>query len=135
MCVGHTLGEEVLFGPAGEVRTESVVAKENSCVLQVNIQVFAQLKYERLPGAGKDTLEKDYLVLLYILENHFVQKNEWREGIGIINDQLEGEIFPIQKKEESMYESFGDTIAQQMNSSRVIKPNQSPKKTSGSFFY
>ena len=95
----------------------------NSCVLQVNVQTFAALKAERLAGASKETLHKDYLVLLYILENHYIQKNEWREQIGIVYDQVEGEIFPIQKKEEAIYDSFGDTIrSKAMNSSRVIHP-------------
>ena len=79
MCVGHTLGEEILFGPASDVRTESVVAKENACVLQVNVQNFARMKSVQIAGASKDTLQRDYLVLLYILENHYIQKNEWRE--------------------------------------------------------
>ena len=72
MCVGHTLGEEILFGPPGEVRTESVIAKDSACVLQVNVHTFAKLKTERLAGASKETLHKDYLVLLYILENHYI---------------------------------------------------------------
>ena len=38
MCIGHTLGEEVIFGPKKKVsqareRTESVVARVPSCVL------------------------------------------------------------------------------------------------------
>ena len=79
MCVGHTLGEEILFGQRGQVRQESVYAKENSCVLQTHVQILQHLKNERLAGASKETLNKDYLVLLYILENHFLQKKEWRE--------------------------------------------------------
>ena len=72
MCVGHTLGEEILFGKPGHVRQESVYAKENSCVLQTHVNIFQHLKSERAAGASKDTLHKDYLVLLYILGNHYL---------------------------------------------------------------
>ena len=51
MCIGHTLGEEILFGHgAGENntirRSESAHANAHSCVLQLNVKDF--LKYKDL---------------------------------------------------------------------------------------
>ena len=45
MCIGHTLGEEILFGHgAGENntirRSESAHANAHSCVLQLNVKDF-----------------------------------------------------------------------------------------------
>ena len=47
MCVGHTLGEEIIFErkkSGQKVRMESVVARTASCVLQVSTRVLFQLK-------------------------------------------------------------------------------------------
>ncbi len=52
MCVGHTLGEEVILGfeaHNGVRRTESVSSTDSSCV-----------------------------ILNYVLQSHFIQKNKWR---------------------------------------------------------
>lgn len=43
MCVGHTLGEEVIFGfeaHNGVRRTESVSSTDSSCVLQINVKAL-----------------------------------------------------------------------------------------------
>ena len=77
MCVGHTLGEEILLGQNSQ-RTESVQSKDHSCVLQVSVKLLAHLKKQRQVGGGGTSLFEDYATLLVILEGHFVQKNEWR---------------------------------------------------------
>lgn len=91
MCVGHTLGEEVLFGqPSQEsqqvLRTESVLANDSACVLQLNVKTFQLMKQQRHVGAGGGNLSKDYSVLMYILESHFVQKNQWRVAAGALKE-------------------------------------------------
>ena len=80
MCVGHTLGEEVIFdkkaiGKGAKPRSESVLAKVPSCVLQISMRTFLQLR--RLPDRTQPdgTAQKDFAILKYILENHFEQKN------------------------------------------------------------
>ena len=77
MCVGHTLGEESLFNQV-ETRIESVVAIEESCVLQLNLKTFLLMRMQRHVGAGGGNLSKDFQQLMYILESHFAQKNQWR---------------------------------------------------------
>jgi hypothetical protein len=85
MCIGHTLGEEILFGQgAGEnntiKRSESVYANGNSCVLQLNIKDFNIMRVERHLNGGAGNMLKDYAILMYILESHFVKKKDWREA-------------------------------------------------------
>ena len=72
MCIGHTLGEEILFGAPGLRRTESVVAMDHSCVLQVNVKTFGYMRMQKHVVAGGGTLFKDYATLLYILESHYI---------------------------------------------------------------
>lgn len=43
MCVGHTLGEETLFDQA-VTRSESVVAVDDACVLQLNLKTFTLMR-------------------------------------------------------------------------------------------
>jgi len=42
------------------------------------------MKMQRHVGAGGGNLSKDYGVLIYILESHFVQKNKWRVASGAL---------------------------------------------------
>ena len=84
MCVGHTLGEEIVFrAKPMERRTESIQAKQPSCVLQVSIKIYEKLQWLRDRMQPNGVAYKDYVILKYILENHFIQKNEWREQAGI----------------------------------------------------
>lgn len=85
MCIGHTLGEEILFGHgAGENntirRSESAHANAHSCVLQLNVKDFNLMRVERHLNGGAGNMLKDYAVLMYILESHFVKKKDWRES-------------------------------------------------------
>ena len=83
MCIGHTLGEEIIFSKkkkpdyAPPTRTESVSAKSFSCVLQIPLRAFQDLRLLRERTGGANA--KDFIILKYILENHYVKKNEWRE--------------------------------------------------------
>ena len=84
MCVGHTLGEETLLSPQTAQRHESIVANDYACVLQLNIQTFELMRAQRHVGAGGASLTKDWQLLVHILESHFVQKNQWRVGAGVL---------------------------------------------------
>lgn len=47
MCIGHTMGEESLFKQdQGQLikRTESVVSKDYSCVLQLSVKTYESMK-------------------------------------------------------------------------------------------
>ena len=88
MCVGHTLGEEVIFGQGKKlVRTESVVAKMPSCVLQVRKDIFLKIRRVKDRNAVSGVASKDFGILHYILENHFRQKQDWREEAGLFSDE------------------------------------------------
>lgn len=74
MCVGHTLGEEVMFGRGKQFRTESVVAKVPSCVLQIRKDIFLKIRRLKDRTAVKGVAMKDYSILHYVLSNHYQQK-------------------------------------------------------------
>ena len=94
MCIGHTLGEEILSSdstvnyphierpndqPLSYVkRSESVVSNDYSCVLQLNINHFNVMRIQRHIVAGGGDMLNDFAVLMYIFESHLVQKNNWR---------------------------------------------------------
>lgn len=69
-------------------RTESVTARTASCVLQVPIKIFNSLKRLRERTGGSNA--KDFIILKFILENHFVQKNEWRDSVGLFEEPEHG---------------------------------------------
>ena len=86
MAVGHTLGEEVLYSPdrkRGMVRTESVFSQDNSCVLQISLKTFTMMRSQKQLGASSKSLLKDYHTLNFILESHYLQKNDWRACAGL----------------------------------------------------
>ena len=75
MCIGHTLGEEVLFSSdknRGVRRTESVLSEDHSCVLQINVKSYALMRMQKHIGAGGSNFLKDYQSLNYILESHYL---------------------------------------------------------------
>ena len=99
MCIGHTLGEEIIFRKqdkavkaiasnknTNHARTESVIAKTPSCVLQVSTRNFMQLRRLKDRTQIDGTAFKDFVILKYILDNHFVQKNQWRAEAGIFGE-------------------------------------------------
>ena len=90
MCIGHTLGEEIIFRQKQDksktiagVRTESVAAKVPSCVLQISMRIFLQLRRLKDRSSIDGTAFKDFVILKYILDNHYVQKNQWRTEAGL----------------------------------------------------
>ena len=91
MCIGHTLGEEIIFRQKQDksktivagVRTESVTAKVPSCVLQISMRIFLQLRRLKDRSQIDGTALKDFVILKYILDNHYVQKNQWRTEAGL----------------------------------------------------
>ena len=72
MCVGHTLGEEILLGSPSAYRQESIQSKDASCVLQVNIKTLSHLRKQRHLQNGGTSLFEDYAKLLTILESHYI---------------------------------------------------------------
>ena len=86
MCVGHTLGEEVIFCKGKQFRTESVVAKVASCVLQVRKDILFNLRRLKDRTANNGLATKDFTLMRLILESHFEQKNEWRDEAGLFNE-------------------------------------------------
>ena len=88
MCVGHTLGEEILFSTGAQVRrTESVVSQSSSCVMQINLKILQLMSIKRHIGAGGANMSQDYSLLSHILESHYKQKNKWRSDIGVFYDE------------------------------------------------
>ena len=71
MCVGHTLGEEMLFGQGKQYRTESVLAKVPSCVLQVRKDVFLNVRRLKDRSSSNGLATKDFMLLRFILMNHY----------------------------------------------------------------
>ena len=39
---------------------------------------------QRHVGAGGGNLSKDFATLMYILESHYIQKNQWRVNAGVM---------------------------------------------------
>lgn len=85
MCVGHTLGEETVFGSnsgdgSGDLslRSESVVCSDYACVMQIDVKKLYAMNIPRRVASCGCYCPKDYQSLIYILECHFQQKNEWR---------------------------------------------------------
>lgn len=95
MCIGHTLGEEILSSDATEnyphinsnndnhpsnsiKRSESVISNDYCCILRLNINHFNVMRIQRHIVAGGGDMLNDFAVLMYIFESHLVQKNNWR---------------------------------------------------------
>ena len=81
MCVGHTFGEEILFSGDKDYlkRKESIVCKDQACVLQITAStLFAMQNPGRVALGGGHNHLNDFESIIYILECHFAQKNEWR---------------------------------------------------------
>ena len=83
MCIGHTLGEEILFQKQ-KYRTETVSAVTECCVLQVDIVNFRLMGVEKHVGAGGSSLVDDYNQLMQVLQTHCSIKNGWRQSEGLI---------------------------------------------------
>lgn len=84
MCVGHTIGEEILFSSSAQVRrTESVVSQSPSCVMQINLKILQLMSVQRHISAGGANMSQDYSLLSHILKSHYKQKNKWRSDIGV----------------------------------------------------
>ncbi len=87
--LGWTIGEEVIFEPedSNEVlkRYETVVAIRDSCLLQIKLEDFEDMKssIHRI-GAGQSYM-KDYKSLVNFLTSNYETKNEWRMSQGLMD--------------------------------------------------
>jgi CRP-like cAMP-binding protein len=77
MCAGHTLGEESLLSQQAE-RTECCRANDHACVLVCGLQPLQNMRVQKHVQGGCSNFLKDYAMMMYVLESHFVQKEEWR---------------------------------------------------------
>ena len=100
MCVGHTLGEECLFQDESSLRKETVIALQNSCLLQISKEVICGLKNCKDSKLTGQTLSKDFLLIRYILQNHYEQKSQWREEALKIQERVPDPrlMFPLKTK-------------------------------------
>lgn len=46
------------------------------------------MKMQKHVGAGGSSLLKDYQTLNFILESHYLQKNDWRAKIGAFDSDV-----------------------------------------------
>ena len=68
LCIGHTLGEEVLFRKpitkgGKKLRSESVIAKAPSCVLQISTRSYKQLLRLKDRTQPNGLAQRDYELL------------------------------------------------------------------------
>lgn len=75
--IGWVLGEEILFDRNLQARSESCVARVDSCVLGIPKTKLAVI--QRNLVASKNT--KDYFCLESVLRGNFLVKNNWRSQI------------------------------------------------------
>jgi len=61
MVIGHTLSEESLFlmKKGRSKRIESLVSKNHSCVLQIDLESYAMMRMQKHKGSGEKIIN-DY---------------------------------------------------------------------------
>lgn len=62
-------------------RLESVMCKDEACVLQIDLEVFQTLNKKFKDSKRQKIMNQDYKLLMYIFECHYEEKNSWREQV------------------------------------------------------
>jgi hypothetical protein len=63
-------------------------------VLQINVKTLALMRMQKHISAGGGTFVKDYQTLNFILESHYLQKNDWRARNGLFSAQKDNTSMP-----------------------------------------
>jgi len=86
VCLGFTIGEEVLFEkPALKNRIESVVATTNVCLLQIDANDFMNMAKRPSDGGGSTAYREDKKMLMDLLTQFYYIKTLWRLDAGLVD--------------------------------------------------